>query len=106
MELVQEEISPGVQGRSFYFKVNGVPIFAKGSNWIPGHILPELGSDESRIDHILKSAAQAHMNMLRVWGGGVYESDRFYQVWRKIKWIICSDCGQEFFSKVEHGANK
>lgn len=80
VELVQEQIKPDCDGLSFYFKVNGVPIFGKGSNWIPSHILPELGNDEKVIKHLLLSAKEVHMNMLRVWGGGVYESDLFYQV--------------------------
>lgn len=80
VELVQEEITPGKPGLSFYFKVNNIPFFAKGSNWIPSHILPELGSDESTLRNLLQAAKDANMNMLRVWGGGVYESDRFYEV--------------------------
>ena len=80
IELIQEEITPGMKGLSFYFKINGIPIFAKGSNWIPGHILPELSYNETMIRQMLTSAKQANMNMLRVWGGGLYESDFFYQV--------------------------
>lgn len=80
VELVQEELHPKLEGLSFYFKVNDVPIFAKGSNWIPGHILPELGYEEAKVRHLLLSSKEANMNMLRVWGGGVYESDLFYQV--------------------------
>lgn len=83
IELVQEQIQDGVDGLSFYFKVNDVPIFAKGANWIPGHVLPELGYEEHLVRHALSSAKEAHMNMLRVWGGGVYESDLFYQVLNK-----------------------
>lgn len=83
VELVQEEVQEGNfpnLGLSFYFKVNDVPIFAKGANWIPGHILPELSYNEKMIRQLLQSAKDANMNMLRVWGGGVYESDLFYQV--------------------------
>lgn len=80
VELVQEKLLPNLEGLSFYFKVNDVPIFAKGSNWIPGHILPEKGYDESIIKNALLSAKEANMNALRVWGGCVYESDLFYQV--------------------------
>jgi beta-mannosidase len=60
--------------------VNGVPIFAKGSNWIPAHVLPELGYGKDFTDNLLESSKEAGFNMLRVWGGGVYESDYFYQV--------------------------
>lgn len=60
--------------------MNGVSIFAKGSNFIPAHILPELGAERTRLHRILTSARDANMNMLRVWGGGLYESDTFYEV--------------------------
>lgn len=55
-------------------------MFMKGSNWIPTDVIPERGGDMRRIKHLLKAAKDAHMNMLRVWGGGVYESDYFYQL--------------------------
>ncbi|KAK9882764.1 hypothetical protein WA026_023186 [Henosepilachna vigintioctopunctata] len=81
VELVQEEIkiSEDNHGNSFYFKVNGIPIFAKGSNAIPINILPEKGQEKDSVDQLLQSARDCHMNMLRVWGGGVYESDYYYQ---------------------------
>lgn len=80
IELVQEALQPEQPGLSFYFKVNDIPIFAKGSNWIPGHILPELSYNEEMIRQALQSVKDANMNMLRVWGGGLYESDIFYEV--------------------------
>ena len=79
-ELIEEPLQPDKEGLSFYLKINGVPIFAKGSNWIPVHILPELSSDETRIRHLLLSVKEANMNMLRVHGVGIYESDLFYEV--------------------------
>lgn len=66
-------------GNTFYFRVNGIPIFAKGSNYIPLNILPEKGQDKKLIESLLQSVRDSHMNMIRVWGGGVYESDYFYQ---------------------------
>lgn len=57
-------------GQTFYFKVNGEPIFVKGSNEIPINILPELGQDRQTIRYLLQSAKEVNMNMLRVWGGG------------------------------------
>lgn len=64
-------------GRTFYFKLNGCPVFAKGANYIPcDNFLPRV-TDE--IYHrTVKDAADANMNMLRVWGGGIYEDDEFY----------------------------
>jgi beta-mannosidase len=66
-------------GRSFYFSVNGIPIFAKGANLIPFDSFPDRVTD-AQMAHILDSARDAHMNMLRVWGGGYYETNRFYQM--------------------------
>ncbi|XP_015586922.1 beta-mannosidase isoform X2 [Cephus cinctus] len=77
VELVQEPLEKGL---SFYFRLNEVPIFAKGSNWIPASIFPEETANEETVRDLLFSAREAHMNMLRVWGGGVYESDFFYNL--------------------------
>lgn len=64
-------------GESFYFAINGVPFFAKGANWIPADtFVPRLTPDDYR--RLIRDAAAAHMNMLRVWGGGIYEQDEFY----------------------------
>jgi beta-mannosidase len=69
-----------ILGRHFYFEVNGEPIFMKGSNWIPAHVLPEIGSQREYAENLLHASAEAGFNMLRVWGGGVYESEHFYEV--------------------------
>lgn len=66
-------------GESFTFVVNGVPIFAKGSNWIPADSFPTRITREV-LDRLLGDAAKAHHNMLRVWGGGFYESEDFYDL--------------------------
>lgn len=64
-------------GESFEFAVNGVPFFAKGANWIPADTFAARVTDDD-LDRLLTDAADAHMNMLRVWGGGIYEPDAFY----------------------------
>ncbi len=66
-------------GRSLWFRVNGRPIFCKGANWIPVDALPQRHTDDV-YDELLTSAAAANMNMLRVWGGGQYEREAFYQL--------------------------
>ena len=66
-------------GRSMIFRINGRDIFCKGANWIPMDALPAKQTGE-RCDDLLSSAADANMNMLRVWGGGQYESDSFYEL--------------------------
>ncbi len=64
-------------GTSFQFLVNGRPIFAKGANWIPAHSFVNAG--EALIPDLLDSAVDAHMNMIRIWGGGIYEMESFYE---------------------------
>jgi beta-mannosidase len=76
IELRQQ---PDEWGRSFTFVVNGQPIFAKGSNWIPADSFPTRITVES-LDTLIRAAAETHQNMLRVWGGGFYEDDRFYDL--------------------------
>ncbi|HEY6244973.1 MAG TPA: glycoside hydrolase family 2 protein, partial [Pyrinomonadaceae bacterium] len=66
-------------GRSFAFIINGVPVFAKGANWIPADSFPTRMTRE-KYRWLIKSAADANMNMLRVWGGGIYETDEFYEM--------------------------
>ncbi|XP_076269024.1 beta-mannosidase-like [Rhynchophorus ferrugineus] len=88
VELVQDNLDDGA---TFYFKVNGVPIFAKGSNEIPISILPERGTDPQAARTLLQQAKEVHMNMLRVWGGGVYESDEFYQAADELGIMIWQD---------------
>ncbi|XP_052427782.1 beta-mannosidase [Carassius gibelio] len=78
VELVQEPI-PSSPGLSFYFRINGKPIFLKGSNWIPVHAFQDQVTTEM-ITILLRSAQKANMNALRVWGGGVYEQDVFYKL--------------------------
>lgn len=76
IELVQEKDSIG---QSFYFKLNGVPIFAKGANYIPeDNFLPRVNLNKTK--ELIKNAKAANINMLRVWGGGVYASNDFYKL--------------------------
>ncbi|KAL1122811.1 hypothetical protein AAG570_003137 [Ranatra chinensis] len=92
IELVQDPVAADPdKGLSFYFKVNGVPIFAKGSNWIPSHVLPEHSANIERVHNLLSSAKQANFNMLRVWGGGLYESDMFYQLCDELGIMVWQD---------------
>ncbi len=66
-------------GVSFTFVVNGIPIFAKGANVIPLDSFPTRVTD-AQIVRVLQSARDANMNMIRVWGGGYYETNRFYEL--------------------------
>ncbi len=87
VELVRE---PDTYGTSFYFKVNGHPIFMKGANYIPQDVfLPR--AKEADYEHILSSAKAANMNMIRVWGGGIYEHDRFYGMCDEMGLLVWQD---------------
>ena len=66
-------------GKSFEFVINGIPVFAKGADMIPYDSFPNRTTPE-RYRQILESARDAHMNMVREWGGGHYESDIFYDI--------------------------
>ncbi len=65
VRLVQE---PDEHGRSFYFEVNGIPFFAKGSNYIPGEIFTT-NQDKDYYNKIFDHITGANMNFVRVWGG-------------------------------------
>ncbi len=62
-------------GESFYFACNDVPFFAKGADWIPASPYP---GEAVNYRQFIQATADANMNMLRVWGGGIYEDDAFY----------------------------
>jgi len=66
-------------GESFQFVVNGVPFFAKGANWIPADALLARRTEQD-YRRLIEDSAAANMNMLRVWGGGIYEDDVFYDI--------------------------
>ncbi|MFH0921404.1 MAG: glycoside hydrolase family 2 protein [Fibrobacterota bacterium] len=66
-------------GESFYFEVNGLAVFAKGANWIPAHSFVT-ETTRAQYDDLLSSAVMANMNMLRLWGGGIFEMDDFYDL--------------------------
>ncbi len=76
VELVRER---DAHGESFYFKVNGLPVFLKGYDWIPADSFTSRMTREVYAD-LIESAALANCNALRVWGGGLYEHDDFYDL--------------------------
>ena len=74
LELVHEK---DLAGESFYFKLNGKPVFMKGANYIPqDNFVSRVKPNDCK--KIIQMAKDANMNMLRVWGGGVYADDEFY----------------------------
>ncbi len=66
-------------GESFYFVVNGKPVYAKGANYIPQNSMQNQVTDND-YNKLLDAVVDANMNMLRVWGGGIYENDIFYEL--------------------------
>lgn len=87
IRLVQ---NPDKWGKSFEFEVNGEKMFAKGANLIPtDNFLPRTGWDD--YCNLVQSAADANMNMLRVWGGGAYQDDRFYDLCDSLGILVWQD---------------
>ncbi len=77
-------------GESFEFLVNGRPLWAVGANWIPDHSFPsQITKDQYRVQ--LQRAVAMNMNMLRVWGGGLYETDAFYDLADELGLLIWQD---------------
>jgi beta-mannosidase len=87
VELCQD---PDEWGRRFTFVVNGVPIFAKGANWIPADSFPTRLTSE-RYERWIRDCAEANMNMLRVWGGGYYEDETFYDLCDRYGILVWQD---------------
>ena len=105
IELVNE---PDSIGESFYFKLNDKPIYIKGANYIPQDVFPSRVSENTYRD-LLEKAKWSNMNMLRVWGGGIYENDIFYElcdslgilVWQDFMFACAMYPGDEdFFNNV------
>jgi len=76
IDLITEKDSIG---ESFYFKVNDVPVYAKGANYIPQNSMQNQVTN-AHYEKLLNDVVDANMNMLRVWGGGIYENDIFYDL--------------------------
>lgn len=82
--------SPDAEGKTFRFLVNGRPVFIKGANWVPAHaFVAGLTRDDYARD--LRAAALAHMNCIRLWGGGVYESEHFYDLCDELGLLVWHD---------------
>lgn len=77
-------------GKEFTFFVNGVRLFAKGADWIPTDSFPTRIT-ESMLEGLLKSAVDANMNMLRIWGGGYYPEDMFYDLCDRYGLLVWQD---------------
>lgn len=87
IELIQEADQVG---ESFAFKVNGKEVFVKGANYIPHDHFP-VRLNRNNTKRILKDAADVHMNMIRVWGGGVYPENDFYEICDSLGLMVWQD---------------
>jgi beta-mannosidase len=87
LELVQKE---DTFGRSFYFKLNDIPVYMKGANYIPQDNFVAR-TNKSTYRHLLEQAQKSNMNMLRVWGGGIYEYDEFYNICDEFGLLVWQD---------------
>jgi Beta-galactosidase/beta-glucuronidase len=77
-------------GHTFYFELNGVPVFSKGANYIPqDNFLPRVTAE--RYEQTILDAVNANMNMLRIWGGGIYEEKIFYDLCDKYGILVWQD---------------
>ncbi|MDD2636165.1 MAG: glycoside hydrolase family 2 TIM barrel-domain containing protein [Bacteroidales bacterium] len=87
IELVTENDASGQQ---FYFILNGIPVFARGANWIPAEYFSGSNSSDKYLE-LLELAKEANFNMLRVWGGGIYENDEFYEICDSLGIMVWQD---------------
>ncbi|EFX88257.1 hypothetical protein DAPPUDRAFT_311672 [Daphnia pulex] len=87
VDLIEDDLPTG---RTYYFRVNGEPVFLKGSNWIPSAVLPELIT-EQYLRELLTASKDAHMNAMRIWGGGIYEFSEFYRIADELGILIWHD---------------
>ena len=87
VELRQNKDSRGI---SFEFVINGKPVFAKGVNWIPADFFPHRMTEE-RYRELLQACKDANINMIRVWGGGIYEPDIFYDLCDEMGIMVWQD---------------
>ncbi len=87
IEVVREKDD---RGTGMKFRVNGVDIFCKGANWIPVDAMPTRHTDKVYRD-LLESAVAANMNMIRVWGGGQYETEYFYKLCDELGLLVWQD---------------
>ncbi len=109
-ELIQEKDK---WGTSFYLKINDKPIFCKGANYIPQDVFPSRITNESTIN-LIEQMRKSNFNMVRVWGGGFYQDDIFYEtcdekgimVWQDLMFACAMYPGdKEFLASVEKELN-
>ncbi|OGS22939.1 MAG: hypothetical protein A2252_07620 [Elusimicrobia bacterium RIFOXYA2_FULL_39_19] len=87
IQVIQDKDSVG---RTFIFEVNGIKIFSKGYNWIPADsFLPNVTAKQYK--KLLNLAKESNANMMRIWGGGIYEDDQFYKTCDELGLLVWQD---------------
>lgn len=90
MRTVTLDTATDAVGRPFRFIINGVPIHARGYNWIPDHaLISQVTNDNYRRG--MRDLVESNSNMVRVWGGGIYESDEFYDLADELGILVWQD---------------
>jgi beta-mannosidase len=87
VDLIEESDSGKKQ---FTININGKPVYIKGANWIPADHFPSRVNSDTYI-RLLKMAQDANFNMLRVWGGGIYEDPEFYSLCDELGIMVWQD---------------
>jgi beta-mannosidase len=90
LRTVELERRADAWGQSFCFKVNGTSVWCVGANWIPDHSFPSRVT-KARLEEQFRRVVDMNMNMLRVWGGGTYESDEFYDLCDELGILVWQD---------------
>jgi beta-mannosidase len=91
LRTVELDTSPDEIGAKFVLKVNGKPIFCKGFNWIPDDCFLDRACQPTRVRQRIQQAVDAGANMLRVWGGGIFETDDFYDICDEMGVLVWQD---------------
>ena len=101
VELVQEQIGcsyPGPTcsdvdggGKTFFFKVNDIEVFIKGANMVPIDYFPKRMFQTEELEWLFESAQASNLNLLRLWGGGMYMTDEFYEMADSKVFLIWQD---------------
>jgi len=91
LRTVELDTAPDAVGSAFVLKVNGKPIFCKGFNWVPDDCFLDRACTRERYAARIGQAVEANANMLRVWGGGIFETDDFYDVCDELGVLVWQD---------------
>lgn len=92
LRTVELDTSKDEVGAKFIVKVNGKPIFCRGFNWVPSDCFLDRACTRERYRSRILQAVKANGNMLRVWGGGIYETNEFYDVCDEMGVMVWQDC--------------